>query len=94
MNIIKEVDARYIEPHAERPRTVFKTFAGLKTGESYMLILDHDPAHLSDIMANLFPQQHTWDYHESGPELFRVEIGRKKEGPETKNIDHFVKSNF
>ena len=64
MKIVKEIDARFIEPHAERPKTVFKTFANLKEGESLMLILDHDPAHLSNIIENLFPNQHSWEYHE------------------------------
>ena len=90
MKIIKEIDARFIHPHAERPKTVFNTFASLSEGESMVLILDHDPGHLSGIIENLFPNQHSWEYHESGPELWRVEIGRKNTGSQTENIDGFV----
>lgn len=94
MNIVKEVDGRIIEPHPEKPRTVFRTFAGLKKNEAFLFILDHDPFHLTGFMDRLFPDQYTWTYIERGPDLYKIEIGRKKDGDPTVDIEDVIKAIF
>jgi uncharacterized protein (DUF2249 family) len=60
----------------ERHTLIFDTFTGLKPGEAFVLINDHDPRPLH----YQFQAEHTgrfsWDYLEQGPEVWRVRIGR------------------
>jgi uncharacterized protein (DUF2249 family) len=94
MKIIKKVDGRTIEPHPEKPKTVFKTFATLAKDEAFEFILDHDPFHLTTIMDNVFPGQYSWQYLEKGPDVFRIEIGRKAEGDPNIHIDEALRQMF
>ena len=94
MNIVKEIDGRTIEPHPEKPKTVFRTFASLNKDESFVFILDHDPFHLTNVMDKLFPDQYTWEYQERGPELFKVEIGRIAAGDPKFDIDAVIQQMF
>lgn len=63
-------------PPAQRHERIFATFYGLTEGTAFMLVNDHDPKPLYYQFAAEHPGEFTWDYTESGPELWRVRIGR------------------
>ena len=69
------LDVREI-PHARRHPTVFAVYARLGHGESFVLVNDHDPKPLRDQLQAAFPAELSWDYLESGPDLWRVSITR------------------
>lgn len=69
-------DVRKVVPR-ERHTLIFDTFTGLKPGEAFILINDHDPKPLY----YQFQAEHTgrfsWEYSEQGPDVWRVRIGRR-----------------
>jgi uncharacterized protein (DUF2249 family) len=64
------------EPPARRHELIFDTYARLAPGDAFVLVNDHDPKPLR----YQFEAEHTgdfsWEYLESGPEVWRVRIGR------------------
>lgn len=70
-----EIDVREI-PRGQRHPRIFARFARLAPGESFTLVNNHDPKHLRREFELAHPSAFTWDYVESGPELWRVRIGR------------------
>jgi uncharacterized protein (DUF2249 family) len=72
---VEEVDVREIAP-AQRHPLIFTTYAQLPEGGSFVLVNDHDPKPLYYQFAAEHPAQFTWDYLESGPDVWRVRIGR------------------
>ena len=69
------IDVRTITPRERHPR-IFSLIDGLKPGTSLLLINDHDPKPLHYQLEAEHPGQFFWTYVESGPEVWRVEIGR------------------
>lgn len=69
------LDVRSYVP-AERHRLIFEKFAGLKPGESFVLVNDHDPKPLYYQFAAEYQGRFTWDYLEKGPQAWRVRIGK------------------
>lgn len=69
------------EPPARRHALIFETFEGLEPGQGFELRNDHDPKPLYYQFAAELADQFTWDYVESGPEVWRVRIGRTGAGP-------------
>ncbi len=67
--------ARTIPP-AVRHAQILETFEALAPGAGFVLVNDHDPRPLSYQFAAERPGAFTWDYRESGPEVWRVRIGR------------------
>lgn len=69
------LDVRPIPPR-EKHSTIFSTFDALGTGESFVLINDHDPRPLR----YQFDAEHSgsfgWQYLEEGPEVWRVQISK------------------
>lgn len=69
------LDVRAIPPREKHP-AIFQTFAGLAPGEAFVLVNDHDPRPLR----YQFEAQHAgafgWEYLESGPAVWRVQISR------------------
>lgn len=72
---ITELDVRSEAP-ARRHELIFATYEALEPGQSFCLVNDHDPKPLYYQLAAERPQQFTWEYVESGPEVWRVLIGR------------------
>ncbi|KAB2363076.1 DUF2249 domain-containing protein [Actinomadura montaniterrae] len=70
-----EIDVREI-PRGRRHPRIFARFARLAPGESFTLVNNHDPKHLRREFELAHPAAFTWDYDASGPELWRVRIGR------------------
>jgi uncharacterized protein (DUF2249 family) len=71
-----ELDVRAIPPREKHP-TIFRTFDGLASGQSMILINDHDPRPLYYQLMAERPDTFDWAYEAQGPELWRVRIGRR-----------------
>ncbi|GGN04438.1 aminotransferase [Thermus composti] len=71
-----ELDVRTLPPRERHPR-IFALFDGLKPGESFVLVNDHDPKPLYYQFQVERPQAFTWEYLEEGPEVWRVRIGKR-----------------
>ncbi|WP_225845765.1 DUF2249 domain-containing protein [Streptomyces sp. HPF1205] len=69
------IDVREI-PHGQRHPRIFARFARLGPGEGFTLVNNHDPKPLRREFRATHPGGHTWDYLESGPEVWRVRIGK------------------
>lgn len=69
------LDVRSLVP-MERHSTIFARVEQLPNGSSFILVNDHDPKPLRYQMDAEFPGQFSWTYLESGPEVWRVEIGK------------------
>jgi uncharacterized protein (DUF2249 family) len=71
----RTLDVRDIPPREKHP-TIFKTFAELGPGESFVLVNDHDPKPLRYQFEHELTGQFGWEYLEQGPEVWRVAISR------------------
>ncbi len=71
-----ELDVRSIPPREKHP-TIFRTFDGLGSGESFVLVNDHDPRPLRYQFMAERAEQFEWAYEAEGPEVWRVRIGRR-----------------
>ncbi|SFP24808.1 DUF2249 domain-containing protein [Actinomadura madurae] len=70
-----ELDVRTLVP-AQRHQQIFAAFGALAPGTAFVLVNDHDPKPLYYQFAAEHPGGFTWDYEESGPEVWRVRVGR------------------
>ena len=71
-----ELDVRVIPPRDKHP-TIFRTLDGLSSGQTLVLINDHDPRPLRYQLTAERPDQFDWRYTEEGPETWRVRITRR-----------------
>lgn len=69
------LDVRPIQ-HGQRHPRIFGRYARLAAGEAFVLVNNHDPKPLRREFAATYPGEFTWDYLESGPEQWRIRIGR------------------
>ncbi len=69
------VDVRTIAPRDRHP-LIFGTFDKLGAGEALLLVNDHDPKPLYYQFDAESKGQFTWDYLESGPDVWQVRIGK------------------
>lgn len=69
------VDVRSLVP-AQRHEKIFQLVDELAPGTSFILVNDHDPKPLYYQLAAEYPNQFSWTYLESGPVVWRVEIGK------------------
>lgn len=74
-NLIRTLDVTVI-PVREKHPTIFKTFDGLQPGEAFEILNDHDPMPLFYQFQVERPNGFTWTKMESGPTVWRVEIGK------------------
>ncbi|MDA8368684.1 MAG: DUF2249 domain-containing protein [Nocardiopsaceae bacterium] len=70
-----ELDVRTLAP-AQRHQQIFAAFEALAAHMAFVLVNDHDPKPLYYQFAAEYPGEFTWDYIESGPQVWRVQIGR------------------
>ena len=70
-----ELDVRVIPPRDKHP-TIFRTFDGLTSGQSMILVNDHDPRPLRYQLAAERPETFEWTYQQQGPDVWRVQISR------------------
>ncbi len=59
-----------------RHELIFETYNELSDGTGFILINDHDPKPLYYQFEAEHTGKYTWDYLESGPEVWRVRIGK------------------
>jgi uncharacterized protein (DUF2249 family) len=71
-----QLDVRVIPPREKHP-TIFHTFDALDSGQSFVLINDHDPFPLRYQFEAERAEQFDWEYLEQGPVVWRVEISRR-----------------
>jgi len=69
------IDVRSIPPRERHP-LIFGTFEALRPGQAFHLVNDHDPEPLYRQFQARSPGGFKWDYLESGPAVWRVQIGR------------------
>ena len=70
------LDIREIAPR-DRHAVIFARFDELPAGDSLELINDHDPRPLQGQFQIRSANAFTWDYLEAGPNVWRVQIGKK-----------------
>jgi uncharacterized protein (DUF2249 family) len=73
------IDVRQVVPRERHP-LIFQTFDALAPGESFQLVNDHEPKPLFYQFMHERPELFGWEYLESGPEVWRVQI-KKLGGP-------------
>lgn len=71
----EKLDVRELAPRDRHP-AIFGRWESLAPGEGFELVNDHDPLPLFYQFQAEKPGQFTWDYLESGPEVWRVRIGK------------------
>jgi uncharacterized protein (DUF2249 family) len=71
----RELDVRD-EPPARRHSLIFQTYAATPISEAFVLVNDHDPKPLYYQFEAEESGKFSWDYLESGPQVWRVRIGR------------------
>jgi uncharacterized protein (DUF2249 family) len=71
------LDVRDLAP-ARRHETIFAAYQDLAPGAGFMLVNDHDPKPLRYQFEAEHAGQFTWQYLESGPQAWRVRIGRAR----------------
>jgi uncharacterized protein (DUF2249 family) len=69
------IDVRTLMP-AQRHAKIFELVHALAPGASFVLVNDHDPKPLYYQLEAEYPQQFSWTYVESGPQVWQVEIGK------------------
>jgi len=74
-NALPSIDVRTITPRERHPR-IFGMANALAVGESLVIINDHDPRPLHYQLQAEYPGQFSWDYLETGPDVWRVQLGR------------------
>ncbi len=74
---VKSVDVRTIAP-MHRHGLIFETFEGLKPGQAFELVNDHDPKPLYYQFQAERAGEFEWEYKEQGPEVWRVLIAKSK----------------
>ena len=70
------IDVRIVPPGQRHPRICAMANA-LEGGAAFTIINDHDPKPLHYQLQAEYPGQFSWTYLESGPEVWRVELGRQ-----------------
>lgn len=75
----RELDLRQMPPQV-RHGVVFQCFDALTTGESMVIVNDHDPMPLLQQFRFVRPGESEYAYLEQGPESWRVRIQRKGSG--------------
>lgn len=69
------IDVREIPPRERHP-LIFNSFNDLIPGDALLLVNDHDPKPLYYQFQAEHNGQFDWEYLESGPEIWRVRIGK------------------
>ncbi|MGH9065141.1 MAG: DUF2249 domain-containing protein [Acidimicrobiales bacterium] len=73
----EEPDVRVL-PRASPHDTIFARLGDLQSGQSLVLLNDHDPQPLHYQLDALWPGAYEWSYLARGPELWRVRVRRQE----------------
>lgn len=71
-----ELDVRVLPPRDKHP-TIFRAFDTLASGQSMVLLNDHDPKPLRYQLAAERPESFDWACEAEGPERWQVRISRR-----------------
>ncbi len=77
MSTSQQLDVRELPP-PQRHALIFATCGKLPIGNAVILVNDHDPKPLYYQFEAEQPGQFSWEYVQSGPEVWQVRITRKK----------------
>ncbi|MGH9469424.1 MAG: DUF2249 domain-containing protein [Terriglobia bacterium] len=73
--ITSTIDVRTIA-HQQRHPLIFRTYDTLKSGEGFILVVDHDPKPVFFELDFIHNGKFTWEYLQKGPELWRVQVAK------------------
>jgi uncharacterized protein (DUF2249 family) len=73
---MQELNVTVIPPKDRHP-LIFTTFDGLKKGEEFVLVNDHDPKPLYYSFLHEREGLFAWEYLEQGPTTWKVRIAKK-----------------
>jgi uncharacterized protein (DUF2249 family) len=68
-----EIDVRAL-PHGQRHEIIFTQLDLLRTGQSLVIVNDHDPKSLRYQTSARWPDRFDWSYLQAGPQVWRVAI--------------------
>ncbi|MGH3496825.1 MAG: DUF2249 domain-containing protein [Nocardioidaceae bacterium] len=74
------LDVRPLRKPGKHP-TIFAAYNALDHGESFVLVNNHDPIHLREEFETEHPGSYDWDYLESGPSEWRIEVRKLTSTP-------------
>lgn len=69
------IDVRRV-PRPMRHPLIFGTFDRLDPNNSFDIVSDHDPQPLRYLFDVRYPDAFSWNYIESGPDVWRIRIER------------------
>ena len=75
LDLANTIDVRSVPPR-ERHGLIFGRFDALLPGDALLLVNDHDPRPLYYQFQDRHTGQFEWTYLQSGPDLWRVQIGK------------------
>lgn len=77
MSLIESLFVPDLQPSIKHS-TIFRKFDDLREGESLVIINDHDPKPLYYQLLAERGNTFTWEYHEEGPEIWKVHIKKNQ----------------
>lgn len=77
MSNVSTLDVRNTTP-SRRHALILSTYAGLRPGESFVLVNDHDPRPLYYWFAASHQRTFSWDCLQEGPRTWHIRIGRPR----------------
>ncbi len=87
----KILDVREMVPRERHPR-IFDTFKGLNPGECFVLVNDHEPRPLLYQFQNEHDGEFDWWPLEQGPQVWRVEIAKRKVNDPNRTITEYLQT--
>ncbi len=70
------LDVRELPKPDKHPK-IFAAYTDLPVGGAFVLVNNHDPKHLRNEFDTDYPGGYEWTYLESGPEVWRIRIGKR-----------------
>jgi regulator of cell morphogenesis and NO signaling len=93
MEILDVLDVTVIEPRLKHP-TIFEKFDSLEPEEVFVIHNDHDPKPLYYQLLAERGQTFTWEYLETGPEIWQVKIAKRARTNDTETIGEIVAKDY
>lgn len=87
------LDVTVIEPRFKHP-TIFQKFDSLQPGQGFVIHNDHDPKPLYYQLLGERGNTFTWEYLQSGPDVWKVQITLKGEKEAEETIGELVTKDY
>lgn len=78
--MVSELDVRPLRKPDKHP-AIFAAYDTLECRESFVLVNNHNPVHLHEEFETEHPGSYGWDYLESGPRVWRIQIRKLTSTP-------------